>query len=342
MFTILKFGNANLHNIGTMAHLALKRYSYWGQLGLLLVFVGAGFILAGIISAIPLFTQLDLSLKELSGKQVLDKLLVPENASLLRWIQFFATLALFFIPVYMYAWICHKKPWAHMGFTQKPTAQQLLVAAIIMIACLPIVSGLASFTEALPWPKAVIDSFNAAELEYEKQVKVLARMNNVADLIASLFIVALLPALFEEALFRGGVQNLLSRWIKLPIVAIIITSIVFSAVHGSYLGFLSRFFLGFVLGFMYYRTGNIWLNVAAHFVNNAIAIITLYVYTRNGQQPSMKDMEGEMPWWLMLVSAVVVFLLFKFFERVSQQQIINPGQEELLPDAAQEPVWMKQ
>jgi uncharacterized protein len=167
-------------------------------------------------------------------------------------------------------------------------------------------------------------------------------MNNVADLIASLFIVALLPALFEEALFRGGVQNLLSRWIKLPIVAIIITSIVFSAVHGSYLGFLSRFFLGFVLGFMYYRTGNIWLNVAAHFINNAIAIITLYVYTRNGQQPSMKDMEGEMPWWLMLVSAVVVFLLFKFFNRVSQHQVINPGQEELLPEAAQEPVWMKQ
>ena len=88
-------------------------------------------------------------------------------------------------------------------------------------------------------------------------------------------VIAFLPALFEETLFRGGMQNLFSRWFKKPLLAIVVTSIIFSAIHGSYLGFLSRFALGFLLGWIYYRTGNIWLNIIGHFFNNAFARLKL-------------------------------------------------------------------
>ena len=88
---------------------------------------------------------------------------------------------------------------------------------------------------------------------------------------------AILPAVFEETLFRGGMQNLLSDGRSMPVLAIIVTSIVFSAIHFSYLGFLSRFALSFILGWMYYRTGNLWLSIIGHALNNAVALTVLYV-----------------------------------------------------------------
>jgi membrane protease YdiL (CAAX protease family) len=144
-----------------------------------------------------------------------------------------------------------------------------------MLAALPLVSALQDLTNLFPWSKATLLKFKLAEDAYNEQVAVIARMDNFTDYILSVVVIAFLPALFEETLFRGGIQNLLSRWFKKPVLAIIVTSIIFSAIHGSYLGFLSRFALGFVLGWIYYRTGNIWLNIIGHFFNNAFVAFNL-------------------------------------------------------------------
>jgi len=255
-----------------MAHPATNRFTYWGQLGILAGLVAAGLICSGIIQLI-LLTRVNIGdLKDLE-----TKIFVPENAGILRVVQFLSTLILFFIPTFLYARICHKKPSKHLGFKQAVTIQQAGIAVLIMLAALPLVGTLSELTEKLPFSKATFDRFKAAEDAYNKQVAIIGRMNNFTDYLLSLFMLALLPAVFEETLFRGGIQNLLSRWLKMPILAIIITSAVFSAVHGSYLGFLSRFVLGFVLGWMYYRTGNIWLNIIAHGFYNGTAVTLLYV-----------------------------------------------------------------
>ena len=159
-----------------------------------------------------------------------------------------------------------------------------------MLACLPAVDALQQFTEMLPWSKSHLAKFERQKHDYYKQVAVIARMNDFWDYIISVIVIALLPAVLEEMLFRGGMQNLFSRWFKKPILAIIVTSIIFSAVHGSYLGFLSRFALGFVLGWMFYRTGNIWLNIIAHFFNNAVAITAIVSYHKaRGKNGSFKN-----------------------------------------------------
>ena len=80
-----------------MAHPALKRFSYFGQFGILAGFVGAGLVVAGLISIIPfLFMP---GLKDVLGDSkgdIMDKLFIPENAGILRWVQFLSTIFLFF------------------------------------------------------------------------------------------------------------------------------------------------------------------------------------------------------------------------------------------------------
>ena len=319
-----------------MAHLATKRFNYWNQLAVLAGFVGVGLIIGGAIASIlPFFVKMNPgSISGNTAAQLLDSLLKPENAALLRWITFITAFFMFFLPTVLYALVCHKKPFVHLGFKNNFNVKSAGVVILIMLAALPLVSALQDLTTLLPWSKAALLKFKEAEDAYNQQVAVIARMDNFADYIISVVVIAFLPALFEETLFRGGIQNLFSRWFKKPLLAIVVTSIIFSAIHGSYLGFLSRFALGFLLGWIYYRTGNIWLNIIGHFFNNAFAVTAMYLFTKPGEHPDPSKMEGQVPLWLGLASIVALYGLFTFFNKVSENEIDQPGEEVLIAGVA--------
>jgi len=325
-----------------MAYLATKRISYWGQLGILAAFTGAGLLIGGIVSLIPLFGKIDFkTFQGLSSKEVMNSLFVPENANALRWVQFLTTLFLFFLPPLFYAWLCHRKAFTHLGFKHRVTAPQFFIAIIIMVAALPLVGALAELTKMLPFSKLTFEKFQAAEEAYNKQVSIIGRMNNANEYILSLFMLAILPAMFEETIFRGGLQNLLSRWWKMPILSIVVTAIIFSIVHGSYFGFLSRAVLGFVLGWMYYRTGNIWLNIIAHAANNAVAVTVIYVMRLKNPHMDIAKADVNLSIWWGLVSLAVLYGLFILFEKVSQYQITKPGEEVIMRDEDyNQPSWV--
>ncbi|MCU0362093.1 MAG: CPBP family intramembrane metalloprotease [Bacteroidales bacterium] len=90
--------------------------------------------------------------------------------------------------------------------------------------------------------------------------------------LTSLLVIAILPALGEELLFRGVIQRILGRLSRSGHAAVWITAVLFSAVHLQFLGFLPRLALGAVFGYMFLWSGNIWLPVAAHFINNAVSV----------------------------------------------------------------------
>ncbi len=315
-----------------MAHLATKRFNYWAQLGVLTAFCGVGLIIGGAASLIPLMNKIDFG-KLVGGdnSQMMDNILKPENAGALRLMQFITTLFLFFLPAFFYAWLCHTKPSVHLGFRQKMNLPQIVIVICIMLAALPLVSALQEVTEMLPWSKAMLVKFKEAEEAYNKQVAVIARMNNFTDYIISVIVIAFLPAVFEETFFRGGFQNLFSRWFKMPILAIIFTSIIFSAIHLSYLGFLSRFALGFILGWIYYRTGNLWLSIIGHFFNNAFAVTMLYISTKPGEKIDPSKIDDKLPLWWAIAAIAALYALFVLFEKSSGKYIDRPGEEAMMP-----------
>ena len=206
-----------------------QNISYPSQLGILIGLAGSGLLVGGIISAGLMFSQLGMV-----KATKMEELFKPENVNLIRWLQIITTLFLFFIPSVVFARIVSKKPFQYLGFNQYLKIQQAILVIFIMIACLPLAGALAEVMEKIPLSPNLVKKFKAAEDEYEKQVRILTVMKNSADYLWSMIIIALLPALFEETIFRGGLQNILTRWTKMPLVAIIITSIIFSAVHFSF------------------------------------------------------------------------------------------------------------
>ena len=95
--------------------------------------------------------------------------------------------------------------------------------------------------------------------------------------IVILLSVAGLPAIFEDLSFRGVLQPLLIRATGSAFWGIALTAIVFSAIHFQFYGFLPRVLLGALFGWLAHRTGSLIPGMAAHFANNALAAVTLWV-----------------------------------------------------------------
>ena len=132
--------------------------------------------------------------------------------------------------------------------------------------------------------------------QLEEKAKVLTQQMlytpSVKQLILNLAIIALLPALGEELFFRGILQKHLIEWFKKDLWGILTAAFIFSAFHFQFLSFLPRFILGIVLGYLFVSSKSIWLNMLAHFTNNALAVVSFFVLAKKGISPDTLDTWG--------------------------------------------------
>lgn len=92
------------------------------------------------------------------------------------------------------------------------------------------------------------------------------------SLLGTWLAIALLPALAEELLFRGMVQQaavarLGARW------GILATAFMFSFIHGEAAGFLPRLLMGVWFGLVFWRTGSLASSTWAHALNNTWVLV---------------------------------------------------------------------
>ena len=92
------------------------------------------------------------------------------------------------------------------------------------------------------------------------------------------FIIGLLAPLVEELVFRGAILRALLRWKSNPWIGIIISAVMFSAIHMNPAQMPHAFLIGILLGWMYYRTDSIVPGVVYHWVNNTIAYVLFAFY----------------------------------------------------------------
>ena len=162
-----------------------------------------------------------------------------------------------------------------------------------------------------------------------RQAEAIMGLNSTPDFILSLLVMGLLPAVCEETLFRGGLQNFLTRWTKNPWLSIVIVAAIFSAVHFSFYGFLPRFFLGMMLGAVYYYSGSLWVSIFAHFLNNAISITAMYVMKLNGKPAAEVMGSQDAQWWGILALPLFIGLLI-YFKKISPPPVTDSPVDDLL------------
>ncbi len=86
---------------------------------------------------------------------------------------------------------------------------------------------------------------------------------------------AIIPALVEEFACRGIVLGALKKYGQT--FAIVASSIVFGIMHGNFDQMPFAVMVGLILGYIYVKTGSIWISIAVHGVNNAVSVIFTYL-----------------------------------------------------------------
>jgi len=287
-----------------------KGISYTAGFFMLIAFAIAGIIFFGQIA-----TQVWVAITGKSADAYLSGMSDPANSNIYKLVQVINMLG-FFIPAMIAAHVLNKQPFKLLGFSTRITIKQIGVVCFIIAAALFVGSALSYINQEIPIPVSWKTYFDKLEDDYMEQANAVMAMKNTGDYVLALIIMGFVPAFCEETLFRGGLQNFLTRSTRSPWLAIIIVSLIFSAAHFSFYGFLFRFFLGAVLGLIYYYSGRLWLSILAHFINNAVVVTVYYVYAQQGKTGNEAMTGSNSSYWGLLALPVLIGL-FMLFKRMS-------------------------
>ena len=191
-------------------------------------------------------------------------------------------------------------------------------AAALIIVILPFMSTLIAWNAEAHFPSA-LHGFEvwarASEDRAQELTKFLTQFKSPLRFGVAVVVIALVPAVSEELVFRGVIQKNLVRWFS-PHVGVWLGAALFSAIHFQFFGFVPRLVLGLVLGYLYLWSGNILVSMAAHFTQNAFQLLLLYLAQRGqfgwGFDP---DTNEALPWTLVLPSALLTIGLVYFLHQ---------------------------
>ena len=279
----------------------------------LMMFVGLIVVLGlGLIIAIPLLGQEVLTL--LGGGDV-----DPDNISIMRYFQILSHVGLFIVPSIVFVVVVSRRPIHFLEASRRPRLWPFILVSLIMFAALPMVGFLTQINQALHLPDALQSIENwmrNTEAAAEEITRRFLIMHTWQDFAVNLLMIAIIPAIGEEFIFRGIIQKQFAEWTRNRHVAVLITAILFSAMHLQFFSFLPRVWLGIILGYMLVYSGNIWFPVLAHFVNNAAALIFYHYYEMGQLDFEIDDIgAGPMGALMAVTSLVVIIALFIAFRR---------------------------
>jgi len=172
--------------------------------------------------------------------------------------------------------------------------------------------------EFLSWLEEIIKS---KEVELEKLTIFLTEFENTDQFILALLVIAVLPAIGEELLFRGIFQNLFNSWLKNPQAAIWITAFLFSVFHFQFYGLIPRMLLGALFGYLYWWSGNLTIAMFGHFINNGFMLIMLYLFQTELIEYNIQD-DSSLPNIATLVFFFILTagLLYFFYKNFKKEQ----------------------
>ncbi|MBQ5971997.1 MAG: CPBP family intramembrane metalloprotease [Prevotella sp.] len=142
------------------------------------------------------------------------------------------------------------------------------------------------------------------------------------------FTLAVLAPWAEEVVFRGAILRKLLEIFshQMHWVAIVISAIIFGAVHMNMAQGVNAFVLGLLLGWMFYRTGSIFPGIVLHWANNTIAYILVRLRP-DLSNASLTDIcggdENKVLLYVGFSMLIVIPAIFQLFIRMKKPQKRN-------------------
>ncbi len=300
--------------------------SPWVSSALILFVALMGFMLIGpLIGFLIALPFIDAPLLEIA-EQLGNPINHPELKIPYFIIQGCATFIGLFVIPYFYAIGIEKIKPAEL-FKGKITGLTLLITFCIVIFFTGFNSVIIEWNSEMALPQSMQGFENWARETEElaaKLTKYLTQFDSVNQFIIALLVVAVFAGIAEEFVFRGLLQPALHRATKNIHVAIWVSAILFSALHMQFFGFIPRVFLGALFGYLYFWSGNLAVPMFAHFVNNGLSVVGIYLVQMKVTDIDMESTES-FSWPIVITFTVITAALLFYFKKQSDASNSSPA-----------------
>lgn len=218
----------------------------------------------------------------------------------------------FLLPACITLWLFYKrKALRAASLNTLPDLSTLLLGLLFVMSAFPLAQVAFLANQWLVGQFPALQAWVDTETLTVKMMEGLLVMQTPWEMVASLIVMAIIPAIGEELVFRGIGQQKLIETMGRPALGIALTALIFSITHFEIQRFFAILLLGLVLGLLFYWTKNLWIPIAAHFLNNGAQVFIAWFNQDKVSQ--LKDGAGdELPLTVILASAAV-FLSSGFF-----------------------------
>jgi uncharacterized protein len=244
-----------------------------------------------------------------------------QDINIMKFIQLMNALSLFIVPPLVLALLISRKPFAYYKLNTSGRMFIYLLIPAIMISAVPLINYTAELNKTLhlpEWLGWLEQKMKQMEENAERITKMFLQAEDLSSLFYNLFLIAVIPAIGEELLFRGAVQKLFSQATQNHHWGIWIGAILFSALHMQFYGFLPRMLMGAMFGYLMVWSGSLWAPIFAHFINNGVAVTASYLIGKGSISPDIEHLgEGEGQGIQVVFSLVFVSLLLYYFYRIT-------------------------
>jgi membrane protease YdiL (CAAX protease family) len=245
----------------------------------------------GILLAWPLFKVTPSEVIEIIENRDADG-----HIELLKYLQVLYSTGLFLLPALLAGFMIQRNIWEYLHAGHSPNIPLSILVVLLVLVSIPWINYLGFLNEKLSLPdrwSEWMEKIRQSDQDSWDLMKTYLSTENIWGLLFNLFMIALIPAIGEEFLFRGVLQRIFTEWFRNGHLAVWLAAILFSLAHYQFLGFMPRIILGALFGYIFLWTGNIWLPVLAHFINNTVAVLyySLFLAGKFGIDPQQLGMQ---------------------------------------------------
>ena len=280
------------------------------------------FLVLSVLIALPFF-----GLESILNMANMSNLSDPTNLAVLKYFQTVQAIGMFILPPIIIAYLFLGNIPEYLYLNKPFNASTFLLIIILMFVMSPLINFLGEWNSnmSLPsWMSGIEDWMRRSEDQADEMTEAFLNVKTIPGLSFNLFMVAFLPAVGEELLFRGVIQKIFTRMTKNTHWGIWISAILFSAMHMQFYGFIPRVLLGALFGYLLVWSGTMWLPMLGHFLNNGIAVIGMFMIN-NGLMSAEVEEYGstENSYYAAIISLLLVVVILYMIKKENRGNILR-------------------
>jgi uncharacterized protein len=211
-----------------------------------------------------------------------------------------------------------------------PGIRESLLALVALFSLQRVFEAYMYFQNLVPLPDLLRDLIEPLKKLFEELTRTLVQADSPIELMVVIMVIAILPSMIEELLFRGLIQSVFERLMS-PVVSAILAGTIFGLFHMNPFEIVPLIGLGVFFGLLRYRSQSLWLPMSAHFFNNLAAVLAFYYGLQDENLLSAAQTSIEMPAMIFefVVFAALFFLSFTAYLRMTHDIAKQDQQERL-------------